>query len=703
MIKMPKLRFEIKNKQSFLILMFSIFIYIFIISFKKDNIFDFHLFFKLNIIIIVYFFIFYNFLNIKKEINKIFNKGKFGRKLVMLTFILISVKISIDLFDQEKTYFDIFLNNSIFLPILFFFLIIKDIVSYDEKIERKDITQKVNKKINWSQERIDERSYSFENIFLNFNGLNPLLLYYFSLFYSETMHLVYNLNISVFIPIIIITIIYLFIINKNTIIMKITSIISFIIIILFAYTFSSFYYKDKQNPFEDVSGLPDTSYSATRIGKDKNVEKNIQELLFRVNWKDKDTNLLPTSFYNYYNERENNWLISAELRSYKIISPEQNTVSLFDVSDLDFANFEFIKNQILSENIIYKKNEIIKPNYNFVLNNKDKRSLSIIGRFNKLEKLPYILPLPYNTKYIYSENINNNNFYQYTSNTLSMTGNVGNKDIMFFYDVYNNNQYNLTPPVDPDLMYHKMYQESIINIIELSDVKKDDSLEVKVNKIINYFQNNYTYTLDNHYKETDTPRSLMQFLTEDKRGHCEYFATAMSFSLRELGVPARYTVGYMVSENRPNENKNMYWVRKKDAHAWVTYWNGQAWETADATPYSQEEIEEFGKPSFIKDKIEELKFYMNNLEINIDIQKEFFYMIIFLILILIILRRLRKKDENIFYYEDIMLKRFKRKIKKFEKIHPKKEGELYLSWALRINDQNLIKLVKKYYTRYNRE
>jgi transglutaminase-like putative cysteine protease len=44
----------------------------------------------------------------------------------------------------------------------------------------------------------------------------------------------------------------------------------------------------------------------------------------------------------------------------------------------------------------------------------------------------------------------------------------------------------------------------------------------------------------------ETP--LARFLLRTRSGHCEYFATATVLLLRQLGIPARYAVGYAVHE-----------------------------------------------------------------------------------------------------------------------------------------------------------
>ncbi|MDQ6984143.1 MAG: transglutaminase-like domain-containing protein, partial [Ghiorsea sp.] len=81
-------------------------------------------------------------------------------------------------------------------------------------------------------------------------------------------------------------------------------------------------------------------------------------------------------------------------------------------------------------------------------------------------------------------------------------------------------------------------------------------------------------------KHQQTP--LSRFLLEDKQGHCEYFATATVLVLRELGIPARYALGYSMSEW--DADNKMYVVRGRDAHAWAVAQVDGQWVAVDNTP-----------------------------------------------------------------------------------------------------------------------
>jgi hypothetical protein len=73
------------------------------------------------------------------------------------------------------------------------------------------------------------------------------------------------------------------------------------------------------------------------------------------------------------------------------------------------------------------------------------------------------------------------------------------------------------------------------------------------------------------------------FLFDTKRGHCEYFAAAMTALCRSVGIDARIVTGYAGGEY--NDVTGQYVIRKADAHAWVEVRiRPDRWETVDPTP-----------------------------------------------------------------------------------------------------------------------
>ncbi|HYU16045.1 MAG TPA: DUF3488 and transglutaminase-like domain-containing protein, partial [Candidatus Acidoferrum sp.] len=96
-----------------------------------------------------------------------------------------------------------------------------------------------------------------------------------------------------------------------------------------------------------------------------------------------------------------------------------------------------------------------------------------------------------------------------------------------------------------------------------------------------YLRRNFSYTL-----EMESPRGrepIDFFLFVRRKGHCEYFASAMTVLLRALDVPARNVNGFLGGEW--NEYEDYVAVRAGDAHSWVeVYFAGVGWVTFDPTP-----------------------------------------------------------------------------------------------------------------------
>ncbi|HEU5057211.1 MAG TPA: DUF3488 and transglutaminase-like domain-containing protein, partial [Kofleriaceae bacterium] len=96
-----------------------------------------------------------------------------------------------------------------------------------------------------------------------------------------------------------------------------------------------------------------------------------------------------------------------------------------------------------------------------------------------------------------------------------------------------------------------------------------------------YLRENLGYTL-----EMVSPRGrepLEFFLLDRKKGHCEYFSSAMAILLRIAEVPTRNVNGFLGGEW--NEYSDYIAVRAGDAHSWVeVYIRGVGWVTFDPTP-----------------------------------------------------------------------------------------------------------------------
>ncbi|MGA2269367.1 MAG: transglutaminaseTgpA domain-containing protein [Bryobacteraceae bacterium] len=91
----------------------------------------------------------------------------------------------------------------------------------------------------------------------------------------------------------------------------------------------------------------------------------------------------------------------------------------------------------------------------------------------------------------------------------------------------------------------------------------------------------YGYTLQLPDHELADP--LAYFLFTRRKGHCEYFASAMTVMLRTLGIPARLATGFQSGVYNPLSD--LWLVRASDAHTWVEAWiPGHGWTTFDPTP-----------------------------------------------------------------------------------------------------------------------
>jgi len=76
-------------------------------------------------------------------------------------------------------------------------------------------------------------------------------------------------------------------------------------------------------------------------------------------------------------------------------------------------------------------------------------------------------------------------------------------------------------------------------------------------------------------------QDLLHFVTDQKIGYCQQFATAMAAMARSLGIPARVAVGFLHGEKDGSD-----WVfRARDMHAWPELWFANiGWVRFEPTP-----------------------------------------------------------------------------------------------------------------------
>jgi len=78
-------------------------------------------------------------------------------------------------------------------------------------------------------------------------------------------------------------------------------------------------------------------------------------------------------------------------------------------------------------------------------------------------------------------------------------------------------------------------------------------------------------------------RTILDFLTETRRGFCQQFATSMAVLLRTLGIPSRVVVGFASGRVLPGTDQRS--ITTSNAHAWVEVrFPGWGWLPFEPTP-----------------------------------------------------------------------------------------------------------------------
>ncbi|MBL8825763.1 MAG: DUF3488 domain-containing protein [Planctomycetaceae bacterium] len=103
----------------------------------------------------------------------------------------------------------------------------------------------------------------------------------------------------------------------------------------------------------------------------------------------------------------------------------------------------------------------------------------------------------------------------------------------------------------------------------------------------------YTLTLPKRAANVDP---IVDFLTTQREGHCEYFASALALMLRAVGIPARIVVGFKGGEI--DAITSAYDVKTADAHSWVEAYidEGQLSNELRSSPLWKSILDEQDKP-----------------------------------------------------------------------------------------------------------
>lgn len=164
----------------------------------------------------------------------------------------------------------------------------------------------------------------------------------------------------------------------------------------------------------------------------------------------------------------------------------------------------------------------------------------------------------------------------------SVTVNEG-PDILDFEITFDKNEHFEAKPNYLDYDIPAGEREVIYNVMEKNGLFGKTDKET-LDNIERFFRLGFSYTLLLSGRNGDS--YLDDFLNNSKSGHCEYFATATALMLRSAGIPARYSIGYLVEEY--SDIEEAFIARKNDAHAWVTAYIDGEWITVDTTPGTPE-------------------------------------------------------------------------------------------------------------------
>lgn len=106
---------------------------------------------------------------------------------------------------------------------------------------------------------------------------------------------------------------------------------------------------------------------------------------------------------------------------------------------------------------------------------------------------------------------------------------------------------------------------------------------VLVDRFVHWLRDSgeFEYSLDASVKNSRID-PVEDFLFERKRGHCEYYATALALMLRAVDIPTRLVSGF--KGGTLNSITKSFDVEQRHAHAWVEAYVEDEWITLDATP-----------------------------------------------------------------------------------------------------------------------
>ena len=117
------------------------------------------------------------------------------------------------------------------------------------------------------------------------------------------------------------------------------------------------------------------------------------------------------------------------------------------------------------------------------------------------------------------------------------------------------------------------------------------------------------------------------FLFNRKKGHCEYFASALALMLRAVDIPTRLVTGFKGGNKQGYSDS--YVVQHRHAHSWVEAYIDHRWITLDAIPAGRRQsVDSIAEDASVWQAIEQaarLLWSQNVVGMTLSKQQAFFY------------------------------------------------------------------------------
>ena len=111
---------------------------------------------------------------------------------------------------------------------------------------------------------------------------------------------------------------------------------------------------------------------------------------------------------------------------------------------------------------------------------------------------------------------------------------------------------------------------------------------------------------------------LTSFLFDVKAGSCDYFATALTIMLRQIGIPTRMTSGFLAGEYNPVSGS--WTVRQHHAHVWIEAWfPPYGWVEFDPTPAQPETT----STRFLSNLVDAVAFWWRENVVDYDASRQY--------------------------------------------------------------------------------